>query len=1357
MKNFTLYLVQSLILILFSTSLSNAQNEFITTWYTDNTGTSGNSEITIPTNPDFTYNYDVDWDNDGTFDEFGLTGDVTHDFGIVGTYTIRIQGTFPTIYFNDSGDKDKIISIDQWGNIAWSSMKNAFCGCSNLEYTATDAPDLSAVTSLSQTFRKASIFNGDISNWDVSNVTHMNSTFNSASKFNQDISGWNVSNAVEMQTTFYSTDSFNVDISSWDVSKVTRMDDMFSAASSFNQDISGWDVGEVMYIARMFKNAISFNQDISGWDVSKVEEMEYMFDGAVAFDQNLGDWDITSISGINYMKNILRNTNISNMNYDSTLIGWASQEVLADIDLGTVNTTYCAGDAARDTLVNKYNWTIDDDGRYCVAETYFTTTWKTDNEGTSGDTEITIQTFGSYTYNYDVDWDNDGVFDEFGITGNVTHDYGVAGTYTINIRGTFPSMYFNNEADKEKLVSIGQWGTIVWETFENAFYGCKNMTYNATDAPDLSMVTSMKNAYLSCSEFNGDLSSWNVSNINDFTSMFQSSGFNGNVSTWDLSEAENLFNMFYSTSFNQDISSWNVSNVENMNAVFKNNYSFNQDISGWDVSNVSTMSQMFKNNSSFNQDLSTWDVSNVESMVEMFMSCSKFDQDLSSWNIENVIYMTDMFRYVTLSQTNYDNLLMSWAAQSPQDDVIFHGGNSTYCHGSTSKELLEINYNWDISDSGASCNDTSYFVTTWLTTNSGPLDSKEISIPTNPSYTYFYDIDLDNDGVFDTLGVTGIFNHAFDSEGEYTIQIRGKFPTIYFNNDGYKDKLVSIDQWGTISWESMKGAFRGCENMIYNATDAPDLSKVTSMHLTFSGCTLFDGDISNWDVSNIESMWGTFSDTENFNQDIGNWDVSSVEDMTYMFLDAMSFDQNLGNWDISSLVTAHLMFGGITLSIENYDALLEGWVQKTDSIVDFSAGNSQYCNGGDARDTLEIKYEWDISDGGAENIAPTPDESTLADTTSECEITSLIAPTATDNCSDTVYVTHNVALPLTELGTTVVTWTFTDASGNSSTQTQNVIIIDDITAPVADIETLSDIEAECEITELTAPTATDACSGQVSGTHNATLPITEQGTTVITWTYEDDLGNTSTQTQNVIIDDVTAPTADEETLSNLEAECEITELTAPTATDNCGGTVTATTDATLPITSSTTITWAYTDVSGNSSAQTQNTVIEDVTDPAIICVADQSIEITGDTYTVQGTEFDPENTSDNCEIDFVSNNFNNSETLSGAELPVGANTITWDIIDIAGNTGSCTFEVVVSKTTGTEDLPEQEITIYPNPVSDFVIVNTNQLLEIKIYDKLGKIVKVALTNDQVSMQELPQGLYFIKIEGCHNAFKVVKQ
>ncbi len=129
-------------------------------------------------------------------------------------------------------------------------------------------------------------------------------------------------------------------------------------------------------------------------------------------------------------------------------------------------------------------------------------------------------------------------------------------------------------------------------------------------------------------------------------------------------------------------------------------------------------------------------------------------------------------------------------------------------------------------------------------------------------------------------------------------------------------------------------------------------------------------------------------------------------------------------------------------------------------------------------------------------------------------------------------------------------------------------MIDDITDPVPDSPTLADVTAECSVTSLTAPTATDNCSGTVTVTNDASLPITAQGTTIVTWTYDDGNGNTVDQTQDVVIDDITDPVPDSPTLADVTAECSVTSLTAPTATDNCSGTVTVTNDASLPITSS---------------------------------------------------------------------------------------------------------------------------------------------------------------------------------------------
>src|SRR5690554_1516955 len=304
-----------------------------------------------------------------------------------------------------------------------------------------------------------------------------------------------------------------------------------------------------------------------------------------------------------------------------------------------------------------------------------------------------------------------------------------------------------------------------------------------------------------------------------------------------------------------------------------------------------------------------------------------------------------------------------------------------------------------------------------------------------------------------------------------------------------------------------------------------------------------------------------------------------------------------------------------------------------------------------------------------DNIPPTPDVAILADLTDECSVNALTAPTATDNCGGTVTVTHNATLPISTQGTTLVTWTYADTNGNTSIQTQNVVITHN-TAPIADVTPLDDVIAQCEVTALTPPTATDNCT-TVTVTNNATLPISAQGTTLVTWTYADTNGNTSTQTQNVVITDNTAPIADVTPLDDVIAQCEVTALTPPTATDNCGGTITGTTTTTLPVSTQgpTLITWTYDDGNGNASTQTQNVVITDTTDPIIPSLADVTVG------QCSGTPLAP-TTTDNC-----------AGTITGTTsttFPItaqGLTVVTWTFDDGNGNVVTADQNVTVNNTT----------------------------------------------------------------------------
>jgi surface protein len=42
------------------------------------------------------------------------------------------------------------------------------------------------------------------------------------------------------------------------------------------------------------------------------------------------------------------------------------------------------------------------------------------------------------------------------------------------------------------------------------------------------------------SQFNGNISKWDVSNVEDMSDMFSNSQFTGNISNWDVSNVENM-------------------------------------------------------------------------------------------------------------------------------------------------------------------------------------------------------------------------------------------------------------------------------------------------------------------------------------------------------------------------------------------------------------------------------------------------------------------------------------------------------------------------------------------------------------------------------------------------------------------------------------------------------------------------------------------------------------------------------------------------------------------------------------------------------------------------------------------------
>ncbi len=241
---------------------------FISTWKTDNAGTSNDDQIILPLEAGGTYDFFVRW-GDGTSSHITAYNDaaVTHTYSAAGTYTVKIDGVINGWYFNNGGDNGgdllKITDISQWGDLLVGNSGKYFYGCANLDISATDVLDVSNVTTLYRIFFACtSLTTLDVSSWDVSNVTTIKQAFRGPVLLTTlDVSSWDTSKVTDMYQTFYAlTNLTTLDVSSWDTGKLTNMNGAFYGLVSLTTlDISSWDIGLITDASSMLTNTVITN------------------------------------------------------------------------------------------------------------------------------------------------------------------------------------------------------------------------------------------------------------------------------------------------------------------------------------------------------------------------------------------------------------------------------------------------------------------------------------------------------------------------------------------------------------------------------------------------------------------------------------------------------------------------------------------------------------------------------------------------------------------------------------------------------------------------------------------------------------------------------------------------------------------------------------------------------------------------------------------------------------------------------------------------------------------------------------------------------------------------------------------
>ena len=899
---------------------------FVTTWRT----TSADKSITLPL---VGSGMTVNWGDGNTTT---ASGSVSHTYNVAGDHTIQITGGLTEFRLNGADDAPKLVSLDQWGDASWTSMENAFKGATNMVYNADDAPDLSGVTDMSGMFYKATVFDGDLSSWDVSSVTDMSEMFREAVTFNQPLNSWNVSSVTNMGGMFGTT-IFNQPLNSWYVSSVTDMSHMFSD-STFNGNISSWDVSSVTDMSGMFHNAQAFNRPLDSWNVSSVTDMSEMFDNTRAFNQPLDSWNVSSVTDMAWMFartssfngdvsswNVSSVTDMSGMfhnaqAFNQNLGNW--YVVLSGTTISDINETLTI--SAQNSFLNGQNPT------YAVADTHF------------------VISNGALAVNYD----QIPLAGTYNVTITTTGSFGVGNARTVEITAD------DVQSNRPPTVEVGPAQT-VQEGFEVSLNGSATdpdedvMTYLWTHNSTSSDIT-LANATSASTTFTAPRVD------SDTAIIFTLTADDGTATSSDSV----IITVTAPVNSPPSVEAGSAQTVQEGSEVSLNGSATDPDEDVmtylW-THNSTTLDIALANATSAS---TTFTAPRVDSDTAIIFTLTADDGTATSSDSVIITVTAPVNSPPSVeagpAQTVQEGseVSLNGSATDPDEDVMTY----LWTHNSTSSDIALANatsasttftaprvdsdtaiiFTLTADDGTATSSDSviitvtapvnltlavtsipagttpeAAFVTTWQTTSANEF----ILIPVGEStgtYTVTWgDASIDTD-------VSGHQMHTYKNAGTYTVSIYGDFSQIYLPY--YIEsalKMQSIEQWGDIRWESMRSAFSGATNMVYRATDAPDLSDVTDTSEMFMFATSFNGNLSTWDVSHVTDMRRMFDIATAFNGDISSWNVSGVTDMSDMFLAAWAFTQNLGDWYIV-LGETTISDANTMLAISAQNAYLDG-------------------------------------------------------------------------------------------------------------------------------------------------------------------------------------------------------------------------------------------------------------------------------------------------------------------------------------------------------------------------------------------------------------------------------------------------
>jgi hypothetical protein len=519
----------------------------------------------------------------------------------------------------------------------------------------------------------------------------------------------------------------------------------------------------------------------------------------------------------------------------------------------------------------------------------------------------------------------------------------------------------------------------------------------------------------------------------------------------------------------------------------------------------------------------------------------------------------------------------------------------------------------------------------------------------NPSYQ------LERFGVFNDLGVTGLDPGTYlagtdTSNVDNTLSSGSTFDVIYDLGDGTSNTTL-IRTVTVVDTTPPAITITGGNVTVERFSTYVDLGATVDI-----GSTLITTDLSNVDTS--LSHGSTF-------------------DIVYVATDGVQINSNVRTVTIQDTIAPVVSLNGPnSITIERYAV----W-EDVDPGINLDAGSYITSITG-LNNTVVGSYLviYNLSDGVNSNtitravtvedtIAPVITLSGANPYTVE-RGTTYVDPGATADTGETVSDNRSSNLNMAVSGTYIVTYSATDAGGNTGTASRTVIV-EDTTAPVITLSGANPYAVERGTTYVD-PGATADTGETVSDNRSSNLNMAVSGTYTVTYSATDADGNIGTASRTVIVDDTIAPVI---TLSGANPYTveRGTTYVDPGATADTGETVTVNTSGlNMAVSDTYTVTYSATDADGNIGTESRTVIVDDTIAP-VITLTNGDVGTT--TYTVErGTTYvDPGATADTGETVTVN--------TSGLNMAVsGTYTVTYSATDADGNIGTASRTVIVDDT-----------------------------------------------------------------------------